>query len=64
VKRQLDVYGLWKFSPNTQLRLSAGNLSPRQYFTGRTVVTPGLATATTTDTRTYTTFGVRLETRL
>jgi iron complex outermembrane receptor protein len=64
VKRQLDVYGLWKFSPNTQLRLSAGNLSPRQYFTGRTVVTPGLATATTTDTRTYTTFGVRLETKL
>ena len=30
-KRALDVYGLWKFSPKTQLRLSAavGNLSER-----------------------------------
>jgi iron complex outermembrane receptor protein len=64
VKRQLDLYGLWKFSPTTQLRVSANNLSPQEYFTARTVATPTLTTATTTDTRTYTTLGVRLEMKL
>jgi outer membrane receptor for ferrienterochelin and colicins len=63
-KRQVDVYGLWKFSGNTQLRLSANNMSPRDYLTARTVAGPGLTTASSTAARTYTTVGVRLETKL
>jgi iron complex outermembrane receptor protein len=63
-KRQVDVYGLWKFSAATQLRLSASNLGPQEYLTARTVASPTLVTASTTDARTYTTYGVRLEMKL
>jgi iron complex outermembrane receptor protein len=63
-KRQVDVYGLWKFSAATQLRLSANNLSPQEYITARTVAAPALITASSTDTHTYTTYGVRLEMKL
>jgi iron complex outermembrane receptor protein len=64
VKRQLDLYGLWKFSPNTQLRLSANNLGPADYDSGRVVATSALTQMTSTATRTYTTVGVRLETKM
>jgi iron complex outermembrane receptor protein len=63
-KRQVDVYGLWKFSAATQLRLSASNLSPQDYLTARTVASPTLVTASTTDARTYATYGLRLEMKL
>jgi iron complex outermembrane receptor protein len=63
-KRQVDVYGLWKFGAATQLRLSANNMAPREYTTARTVATPALVTASSTDTHTYTTYGVRLEMKL
>jgi outer membrane receptor for ferrienterochelin and colicins len=42
MKRQLDLYGLWKFSANTQLRVSANNLLPRRYEAARVVDTAGL----------------------
>jgi iron complex outermembrane receptor protein len=64
VKRQADVYGLWRFSPNTQLRVSANNLGARDYETARLVTTGGPTQFTDTVTRTYTTFGVRLELKL
>jgi iron complex outermembrane receptor protein len=63
-KRQVDLYGLWKFGAATQLRLSANNMAPREYATARTVATPALITASSTDTHTYTTYGVRLEMKL
>jgi iron complex outermembrane receptor protein len=67
VKRQADLYGLWKFSANTQLRLSANNLAEDDYLGGRFVgiggATPRLATSRS-NTRTYTTWGVRLEVKL
>lgn len=64
VKRQFDVYGLWKFSPATQLRIGANNLRGDDYLTGRTVITPtGLETASSTS-RTYTTWSARLEMKL
>jgi iron complex outermembrane receptor protein len=64
MKRQLDLYGLWKFSANTQLRVSANNLLPRQYESARVVETAGLVQALDTWRRTYTTLGVRLETKI
>jgi iron complex outermembrane receptor protein len=64
MKRQLDLYGLWKFSANTQLRVSGNNLLPRSYETARVVDLGDLVQALDTSVRTYTTFGVRLETKI
>jgi iron complex outermembrane receptor protein len=64
MKRQIDLYGLWKFSANTQLRISANNLLPRRYESDRLVETPDLLQALDTGRRTYTTLGVRLETKI
>lgn len=64
IKRQLDLYGLWKFSPATQLRVSASNLGPEDYDTGRRFASGALTQVTTTATRTYTTVGVRLEMKI
>ncbi|MGB9109021.1 MAG: TonB-dependent receptor, partial [Telluria sp.] len=64
MKRQLDLYGLWKFSADTQLRFSANNLLPRRYETARVVDEGDLVQALATELRTYTTLGVRLELKL
>lgn len=64
VKRQFDVYGLWKFNVNTQLRLSANNLMDNDYLSGRVVNTGGIAQAAATATRTFTTWALRLEMKL
>lgn len=64
VKRQFDAYGLWKFSPATQLRIGANNLRGDDYLSGRTVYTPtGTETASGTS-RTFTTWSARLEMKL
>lgn len=64
MKRQLDLYGVWKFSPSTQLRISGNNLFARKYETARVVETAGLVQALDTLSRTYTTLGVRLELKI
>jgi iron complex outermembrane receptor protein len=64
MKRQLDLYGLWKFSPNTQLRISGNNLFSRNYETARLVDTNGLLQSTDTVAHTYTSLGVRLELKI
>jgi iron complex outermembrane receptor protein len=64
MKRQLDLYGLWKFSANTQLRISGNNLLPRRYESARVVDTADLIQALETEVRTYTTLGVRLELKI
>jgi outer membrane receptor for ferrienterochelin and colicins len=67
MKRQLDLYGLWKFTPNVQLRISANNLASRRYDTGKIAfpIGPGGSTElTATSIPTYTTVGVRLEMKL
>jgi outer membrane receptor for ferrienterochelin and colicins len=61
-KRQLDLYGLWKSSANTQLRVSANNLLAEDYTTERFMVGPTGYVTTTAPTRT--TVGVRLEMKL
>jgi iron complex outermembrane receptor protein len=64
MKRQLDLYGLWKFSPNTQLRISGNNLFARNYQTARVVDTNGLLQSTDSLVHTYTSLGVRLELKI
>ncbi len=63
-KRQVDVYGLWKFSPAAQLRVSANNLLARDYGSGRTVTTGELAQMATTTARTFATLSIKLELKL
>ncbi|NHZ42141.1 TonB-dependent receptor plug domain-containing protein [Massilia aquatica] len=64
VKRQFDIYGLWKFSAATQLRISANNLMNDDYLSGRTVTKGGIAQLSDSAGRTYTTWTVRLEMKL
>ncbi|MDM5176083.1 TonB-dependent receptor [Massilia sp. DJPM01] len=64
VKRQFDVYGLWKISAATQLRLAANNLLNDDYLAGRTVTRNGIAQLSDTASRTYTTWTIRLEMKL
>jgi iron complex outermembrane receptor protein len=64
MKRQFDLYGLVKLNPNSQLRLSANNLDARLYDSARSVDTGVLTQSAATATRTYTTFGIRYETKL
>ncbi|MBQ5938882.1 MULTISPECIES: TonB-dependent siderophore receptor [unclassified Massilia] len=61
-KRQLDLFALWKFSGNTQVRVFGNNLLSQNYDTARSVSLPEVFTST--QTRTYATVGVRLETKL
>jgi len=64
MKRQFDFYGLYKLNAGAQLRLSANNLDPRIYDSARSVDTGTLVQSAATGTRTYTTFGIRYETKL
>jgi iron complex outermembrane receptor protein len=69
VKRQLDLYGLWKFSAHTQLRLAANNLLADDYLNGRTVTTervgyPTMEQSAFTTARTYATLSAKLELKL
>jgi iron complex outermembrane receptor protein len=61
-KRQVDLYGLWKFSTATQLRLSVNNLLAEDYVTARYYAAPAGYVATSA--RTDRTFGLRFEMRL
>ena len=63
VKRQVDLYGLWKIDARSQLRLSANNAAARDYENGRTVFAPTYVHTSDTESRTFTTFGVRFETK-
>ncbi len=36
VKKVIDVYGLWRISPASAVRLTVSNLQPRDYITGST----------------------------
>jgi outer membrane receptor for ferrienterochelin and colicins len=64
VKRQVDLYGLWKFSPAVQLRASASNLLGDDVVSGSVVTTGALAQSASTLARTYTVLGIRLEMKL
>jgi iron complex outermembrane receptor protein len=60
-KRVVDVYGLWKFDPNTQLRVSAANLLHADYDTENRYVDGATDQTAQTRTRTYRSLTARLE---
>ncbi|MBM3386906.1 MAG: TonB-dependent receptor, partial [Betaproteobacteria bacterium] len=47
-KRVLDVYGLWRFSPASALRLTVSNLVPLDHVRGTTFRDTGFESSTTT----------------
>jgi iron complex outermembrane receptor protein len=61
-KRQVDLYGLWKFSAATQLRLSVNNLLAEDYVTARYLTAP--TGYVTTSAHTDPTVGLRFEMKL
>lgn len=64
VKRQVDIYGLWKFTPNTQLRISANNLLHHDYLTGSSMATGSVNQLAAVSARTFTTLMARLEIKI
>lgn len=63
-KRVLDVYGLWRFSPATALRLTVSNLVPRTYVTGSRFEGFGFVENSRTDTPNWRNVQLRLEMKL
>ena len=63
-KRVVDVYGLWKFTPATALRVSVSNLTPRDYLTGTTYLGNGFSETANTNTRNWQNVQVRLEMKI
>ena len=62
VKRVIDAYALWRFSPQAQMRLSLSNLSPRDYQSATTIaLDDGSAQTQDTLARTYLVVNLRLE---
>jgi outer membrane receptor for ferrienterochelin and colicins len=64
VKRQLDLYGLWKFTPNAQLRISGNNLLGDNSESGRVTTRGNDIDNVFSRSRTYTSWAVRLELKL
>lgn len=64
VKRQLDLYGLWKFNPNLQVRLSANNLRANDYQSGSIINSDSLNRIDYNTAKTYTTWTLRVEMKL
>ena len=64
IKRVADVYGLWRFSAATALRLTISNLVPRDYLTATTFANGSFQeTARTTD-RNWRNVQLRLEMKI
>ncbi|GAB2181049.1 hypothetical protein DLREEDagrD3_12720 [Denitratisoma sp. agr-D3] len=61
LKRVFDVYALWRFDPNTQLRLSAANLLHADYDTANQAVFGSTSQSASTVTKTYLSWAARLE---
>ncbi|BBB67181.1 ferric enterobactin receptor [Undibacterium sp. YM2] len=64
IKRQVDLYGLWKFNPNLQVRLSANNLRANDYQSGSIVNSDTLDRIDYNTSKTYTTWTLRVEMKL
>lgn len=60
-KRVFDLYALWKFDADSQLRISAANLLHADYETARGELFRGIDQTATTVTRTYPAWAARLE---
>jgi iron complex outermembrane receptor protein len=63
-KRVLDVYGLWRLSPASALRLTVSNLTPLDYVTGSTFRSAGSSESATTTARNWRNVQLRWEMRI
>jgi iron complex outermembrane receptor protein len=64
IKRQIDLYGLWKFTPSLQLRLSANNLQADDSISASSVLAGSINHEQNTLVKTYTTWSLKLEMKL
>jgi iron complex outermembrane receptor protein len=64
IKRVVDVYGQWRFSPATALRLTVSNLLPRDYETATTFVTGAQSESSRTTDRNWRNIQLRLEMKI
>ncbi|MFZ6850088.1 TonB-dependent receptor plug domain-containing protein [Undibacterium sp. RuRC25W] len=64
LKRQIDFYGLWKFKPDLQLRVSANNFRANNYVSSTDVSLGGVNRLDYVTNKTYTTLSIRLEMKL
>lgn len=64
VKKQIDVYALWKFSANAKLRLSASNLQANDFTNGSSLYVNGVNYLQSSRSKTYTVFNLRLELKI
>ncbi|MBK9625473.1 MAG: TonB-dependent receptor [Rhodocyclaceae bacterium] len=64
VKRQFDLYGLWKFTPNAQLRLSANNALAADSLSGSQFVGTTFTQTSSVVAQTYTVWSLRLEIKI
>jgi outer membrane receptor for ferrienterochelin and colicins len=64
IKRQIDLYGLWKLSPGLQLRLSANNLQAFDAISASNVLAGGINHEQISIAKTYTTWSLKLEMKL
>ena len=63
-KRVLDVYGLWRFSPASALRLTLSNVTPLDYVTGSTYRAGNTVESATSTGRNWRNVQLRWEMRL
>ncbi len=63
-KKVVDVYGLWRYSAATALRLTVSNLTPSDYITGSTYVGNGVSETARTTTRNWQNVTLRLELKI
>ena len=59
-----DAYAFWVMQPGMQLRLSASNLGPADYFTGSALDDGVLRETAQTVTRSFVNWQLRLELKL
>lgn len=64
IKRQLDVYCLWKFNPGMQLRLSANNVQAYDSWSGSAMTTGGINHVQSSNAKTYTTWTLKMEMKI
>jgi iron complex outermembrane receptor protein len=63
-KRVVDIYGLWRHSPSTSVRMTISNLTPRDYLTGTSFIGSGFSEIANTQTRNWQNFQLRLEMKI
>jgi outer membrane receptor for ferrienterochelin and colicins len=63
-KRVVDIYGLWRYSPSTSVRMTISNLTPRDYLTGTSFIGSGFSEIANTQTRNWQNVQLRLEMKI